>query len=169
MPKLFAGMEKMSGLVDDSSEGAEGERRRTANDTTGAPVVPDPEMVQRARRRRFGAEYKFWIVCEADRCEKPGEVGALLRREGLYSSLLSEWRRARDVGALEALTPVARGPRPMSAPESQITVLRGQLERSQADLQTARRVIEVQGNVSALLEDLLSKSAIQIDEHKESR
>ena len=64
---------------------------------------PDPELVERPRRRRFGAEYKLRIVREADRCTRPGEVGALLRREGLYSSLLTEWRRARDAGALEAL------------------------------------------------------------------
>ena len=63
----------------------------------------DPELVERPRRRRFGAEYKLRIVREADRCTRPGEVGALLRREGLYSSILTEWRRARDAGGLEVL------------------------------------------------------------------
>ncbi len=70
MPKLIAGMGQVSGLVGDSPEGAAGERRRTANGTTGAPVVPGPEMVQHARRRRFGAEYKFRIVREADQCSR---------------------------------------------------------------------------------------------------
>jgi len=73
-------------------------------------VVADPELVERPRRRRFTAEYKLRIVRAADGCTRPGEIGALLRREGLYSSLLTEWRRARDSGALEALAPKRRGP-----------------------------------------------------------
>lgn len=95
----------------------------------------------------------------ADACTKPGEVGALLRREGLYSSLLTEWRRARDSGALGALEPRQRGPKPPSAERVENAELRRRLERSESDLLTARRVIEVQGNVSALLEELLAKSA----------
>ncbi len=162
-------MDEVSGVVGDSLEGAEGERKRIANASARAAVVPDPELVQRARRRRFGAEYKLAIVREADRGAKPGEAGALLRREGLYSSLLSEWRRARNAGALDALAPVRRGPRPVSAEQGQVIVLRRQLERSRTDLQTARRVIEVQGNVSALLEELLSKSAMETDEQQGPR
>src|SRR5438874_2245923 len=65
--------------------------------------MPDPELVEPPVRRRFSAEYKLRVLREADACTKPGEVGALLRREGLYSSLLTEWRRAREVGALAAL------------------------------------------------------------------
>ncbi len=77
-----------------------------------APVgVPDPELAERPKRRRFSAEYKLAIVREADAATKPGEIGALLRREGLYSSLLTEWRRGRDSGALEALAPKRRGRR----------------------------------------------------------
>ena len=116
-----------------------GERRRCA--------VPDPELVERPRRRRFAAEYKLRIVREADRCSRPGEVGALLRREGLYSSLLTEWRRARDSGALEALAPKRRGPAGPSPAEVEAERLRRRLARSEAELETARRVIEVQGNV----------------------
>src|SRR5450759_5869745 len=74
-------------------------------------VVPDPELVERAARRRFTAAYKLSIVREADRCSKPGEIGALLRREGLYSSHLGKWRAQRDAGALGALEPKPRGPR----------------------------------------------------------
>ena len=74
-------------------------------------MVPDPELVERPRRRRFSAEYKLRSVREADACTRPGEIGALLRREGLYSSLLTEWRRARDSGALVALAPKRRGRR----------------------------------------------------------
>jgi transposase len=108
-------------------------------------------------------------VREADACSRPGEVGALLRREGLYSSLLTEWRRARDSGALGALEPKQRGPRGASPEQVEVVALRRQLDRSQADLETARRVIEVQGNVSALLEELLSKSATPADEQPPPR
>lgn len=78
--------------------------------------VRETEVVEKAKRRRFTAEDKRRILEEADRCTKPGEVGALLRREGLYSSLLSVWRRQREAGGLAALTPSKRGP-PAKAPE----------------------------------------------------
>src|SRR5215218_5926389 len=81
--------------------GERGESGRGARGASGSP--PDPELVERPRRRRFSAEYKLAIVREADACTQPGEIGALLRREGLYSSHLVEWRRARDAGALKAL------------------------------------------------------------------
>ena len=71
---------------------------------------PDVEVVAQAERRRFTAEYKRRIVREADRCTKPGEIGALLRREGLYSSLLTTWRAARARGELAGLSPKPRGP-----------------------------------------------------------
>ena len=78
----------------------------------GSGGVPDPEVAPRAARRRFGAAYKLRIVAEADSCTKPGEIGALLRREGLYTSHLAAWRRARDQGQLDALAPKRRGPKP---------------------------------------------------------
>jgi transposase len=133
--------------------------RRIADGVAGPVGVPDPELVpKRATRRKFTAAYKLKIVIAAEACG-PGEVGALLRREGLYSSLLTEWRRARDSGALGALEPRQRGPKPMSADRAENAALRRKLERSRADLEKARRVIEVQGKVSALLEELLSTSA----------
>ena len=113
--------------------------------------------------------YKLRIVREADACSRPGEIGALLRREGLYSSLLTGWRRARDSGALVALGPKRRGPRRPSPEQVELGVLRRRLERTQADLETARRVIEVQGNVSALLEELLAKGATQVDDGQPQR
>jgi len=72
---------------------------------------PDPEVVERAKRRRFTAEYKLRILDQADRCE-PGELGALLRREGLYSSHLTTWRRQREAGALAAWRRTSAAPRP---------------------------------------------------------
>ena len=111
--------------------------------------VPDPELVGRPRRRRFSAEYKLRIVREAEACTRPGEIGALLRREGLYSSLLTEWRRARDAGALEALER-PRGRKAAHPLEAENAELRCRAERAEGELAEAQRVIEVQGNVSAL-------------------
>ena len=124
--------------------------------------APKRPRGERTQRRFFSNDYKLSVLAEYDRCSEPGDKGALLRREGLYSSLLTEWRRARDSGALGALEPKQRGPKPPSAERVENAALRRQLERSQADLETARRVIEVQGNVSALLEELLAKSAHEL-------
>ena len=135
-------------------ERAVGERSDVAGGRSARAGVPDPELVERPRRRRFSAEYKLRVLREADACSKPGEIGALLRREGLYSSLLTEWRRAREVGALEALAR-PRGRRAADRRELEIVALRRRAERAEAELEKARRVIEVQGNVSALLGQLL--------------
>lgn len=135
----------------------------------GAGVVPDPELVEKARRRKFTAAYKLSIVAEADACTRPGELGALLRREGLYSSHLTTWRAQRDRAALDGLEPKRRGPAPPSADAVELAKVRRELNKAQSDLQTARRVIEVQGNVSALLEELLSKSATQTDDGSSQR
>ena len=72
----------------------------------------DPEVPEKPERRRFTAEYKLRILAEADKCTRPGEIGALLRREGLYWSNLSNWRRRRREGTLGALSPRKRGPAP---------------------------------------------------------
>jgi transposase len=123
-------------------------------------ACPDPELVERARRRRFTAEYKLRILREADASTKPGEIGALLRREGLYSSLLTEWRRQRERGSLAALER-PRG-RPKADPrDAQMAALRRRAERAEAELEKARKVIEVQGNVSALLGELLEPRGAQ--------
>ena len=116
--------------------------------------VPGPELVESAKRRRFSAGYKLRLLREADACSRPGEVGALLRREGLYSSLLSEWRKQREAGSLEALER-PRGRKPAGRRDAEIAGLRRRAERAEAELEKARRVIEVQGNVSALLGELL--------------
>jgi transposase len=115
--------------------------------------VPNPELIERAHRRRFTSEYKLAILTEADGLTHAGEVGALLRREGLYSSHLSVWRRQRDQGAHEALSR-PRGRTPAEPLETQNAELRRRLVRTEAELEKARRVIEVQGNVCALLGEL---------------
>lgn len=100
------------------------------------------------RRRRFTAEYKLRVLRDVDRCSAPGEIGALLRREGLYSSLLSTWRRQRDAGALHALEK-RRGRKKSHPLQAENEKLRRRAKRAEAGLEKARRVIEVQGNVSA--------------------
>jgi transposase len=121
----------------------------------GAPAgVPDPELVERAKRRRFTAEYKLRILQEADACARPGEVGELLRREGLYTSHLTYWRKQRRDGALRELGR-PRGRKPADRRDAEIAELRRRAERAEAELQKAKKVIEIQGNVSALLEQML--------------
>ena len=134
-------------------ERAVGERNGAAGGGVASGVA-DPELVEGPKRRRFTAEYKLRVLREAEACSRRGEVGALLRREGLYSSLLTEWRRAREAGALQALG-WPRGRKPPHPLEAENTVLRHRAERAEAELEKARRVIEVQGNVSALLGELL--------------
>jgi transposase len=118
----------------------------------GVTDHPSGEVPERARRRTFTAAYKLSIVAEYE-AASPGERGAVLRREGLYSSHLTEWRKARDAGALAGLA-ATRGRPPADPVERDNERLRARNSRLEADLDTARRVIEVQGKVSALLEDL---------------
>ena len=103
--------------------------------------------------RRFTAEYKLRVLHEADGLSRPGEIGALLRREGLYSSHLSTWRGQREEGVLEALSR-PRGRRPADHLAVENAELQRRLTRREAELEKARRVIEVQGNVCALLGEL---------------
>jgi transposase len=113
---------------------------------------PSGEVPERATRRTFTAAYKLKIVEEYDNA-KPGGRGEVLRREGLYSSHLTEWRKARDIGALAGLA-ATRGRPPADPVERDNQRLREVNTRLEAELDTARRVIEVQGKVSALLDDL---------------
>jgi transposase len=136
------------------AERAEGERSAAAAGRSAPAGVPDPELVERPSRRRFTAEYKLRILREADACQRPGEVGALLRREGLYTSHLSAWRQQRDAGALKELGR-PRGRKPADRRDTEIAELRRRAERAEAELVKARKVIEIQGNVSSLLEQML--------------
>ena len=136
------------------AERAVGERSESGRARGSSAGSPDPELVERASRRKFTAEYKLQVVREADGCSEPGEIGALLRREGLYSSHLTQWRQARDAGALEALAR-PRGRKRTDRRDAEMAAVRRRAERAEAELVKARRVIEVQGNVSALLGELL--------------
>lgn len=118
---------------------------------SGSAPTPDPEVVPKAKRRQFSAEYKLRILSEAERCTRPGEIGALLRREGLYSSHLDKWRKQRRRGSLQALAPQKRGPKP-DPQAAEIAHLRRENERLQARLQQAETIIEVQKKLCALLD-----------------
>lgn len=111
---------------------------------------PDPEVPEKAKRRRFTAEYKLWVLKQVEACTEPGQVGALLRREGLYSSHLVAWRRARDAGALHELAK-KRG-KPGAHPlQREVERLRRKNDVLRRHLDQAHKIIEVQGKVSELL------------------
>jgi transposase len=111
---------------------------------------------ERPKRRTFSAEYKAAIVAEYDQAPD-GEKGAILRREGLYSSHVIEWRRARDAGALAGLRPADRPPK-RTAEQAEIDRLRVRAERAEAELARTKAALEVVGKTHALLE-MLSESA----------
>jgi transposase len=113
----------------------------------------DPEVVPMAERRQYSAKEKLRILEEAEACTEPGEIGALLRREGIYSSYLSRWRQARDRGQLDALSPEKRGPKPVSdaALSREVARLQRENARLQARLDQAEAIIEVQKKLSQLL------------------
>ena len=119
---------------------------------------PDPEVPERAKGpRRFPAAYKARILTEYEALPR-SEKGALLRREGLYSSLITEWRRQRDRGAEVALSRPA-GRQSADPRDVKIAKLEKEKKKLTSDLEKARRVIEVQGKLSALLEELATDSA----------
>ena len=122
--------------------------------------VPDPELVEQAKRRSFTAGYKAKILAEADACTRPGELGALLRREGLYTSHLTYWRKQRNDGALKELGK-PRGRKPADTRDAQIAALTRRAERAEAEVSKLKRVLEIQGNVSALLEEMLGQGSAQ--------
>ena len=119
----------------------------------GSSSRPDSEVVAKAKRRTFPMEYKIRILEEADAAATtPGGVGALLRREGLYTSHLVSWRRERQAGILEALKPRKRGPRSQRNPLAEENQkLRRQNARLTEDLRKAQLIIDVQKKVAALL------------------
>lgn len=145
-----------------SDPGALQGARRATEDAPGSAPLPLPpgsvcEVVPRARRRTFTNADKRRILQAADLCTKPGEVGALMRREGVYSSSLSTWRRQREVADLAALAPQKRGPKsdPARVDALQIAQLTRERDKLRVELGKAQLVIEVQKKVTALL-DLLA-------------
>lgn len=132
-----------------ASQGA----RRATEEAAPAARVLDPEVVATAKRRRFPASEKRRILAEADACKRPGELGALLRREGIYSSMLSTWRKQRDRASEAALAPRQRGRKPDPARPERLQIERLERERArlERELKKARLIIDVQKKVATLL------------------
>lgn len=124
--------------------------------------VAPTEVSPKASRRRFTAEYKRRILREADACRGSGEVGALLRREGLYSSHLTSWRQARERGELEALTPKKRGrrARKIDAPDARVA----ELERENANLRAKLRKTEVMLDLQKKVAEILGTASLENSE-----
>lgn len=129
---------------------------RVADDATQRP---DPEVPERARRRTFTATYKLEVLAAYD-AAPDGEKGAVLRREGLYSSHITEWRKARDVGALAGLA-APRGRKRRDAAAEQIARLQAEKQRLEQELAKTRAVVEVQAKLHALLETFSESAGIE--------
>ncbi len=120
--------------------------------TKAKPVSPDPEVPEQAKRRRFTAKYKLRILQETDECTEKGKLGALLRREGLYYSHLTTWRRQREEGSLKGLAPRKRGRKPNKNRKSKREAqLESENRRLRKKLEQAETIIEIQKKVAALL------------------
>jgi transposase len=116
------------------------------------PTIPNPEVPEKPKRRQFTAEYKRSIVAQAEACRDDGAIGALLRREGLYSSHLTTWRRQKEQGELDALAPKKRGRKSTANPlADENQRLRKENARLSRRLEQAELIIDVQKKVSALL------------------
>jgi transposase-like protein len=123
------------------------------HDNTGKATCPDPEVLEKPVRRQFTAAYKLEMVEAADRCSELGQIGALLRREGLYSSQLSTWRNQRQQGQLQALSDNKRGrkatiPHPV---QQELEQLRRENQRLRHTLQQAELIIDIQKKASQLM------------------
>ena len=115
--------------------------------------APDPEVSVQPRRRHFSADEKLRILEEADQCTQPGQISALLRREGIYSALLANWRRIRDAEGSEGLRARKPGCKPLPDAHREMEMLRLENLRLQERLRKAEFIIEVQKKVSELLGD----------------
>ncbi len=129
---------------------------QTTHAMNGERKMPDPEVSTKAKRRSFTAEYKRRILEEADGCTEPGEIGALLRREGLYSSHLAKWRRQREAGGLDGLKPKKRG-RKKDEEAAEIAQLRRENERLRKQLEQAELIIAAQKKLAQALETLTNQ------------
>ena len=122
----------------------------------GIRAVADPEVPEKAVRRRFTAEYKRRILKEVDICKEPGQLGRLLRREGLYSSNVTTWRRQAERGTLDALSPRKRGPKVQRPDPSvrRIAELEKENQKLKTKLHQAELIIEAQKKMAELLQTL---------------
>ena len=142
-----------NGQGGDDGAGGSGLVRQGRGVAVPSQPRPDPELLEHATRRQFSAEYKLGILRRAEACTEPGEIGALLRREGLYSSSLAKWRRQREAGLLSALSPRPRGPKSdeAEAAERRVAQLERENGRLARRLAEAEMIIEFQKKVASLL------------------
>ena len=129
----------------------EPQQQQQAPPSGRSTAIPDPEVVPKARRRQFTTEYKLRIIREADACTEPGQIGSLLRREGLYSSYLSKWRQQREEGQLQALSSRKRGRKSQEPSVAELANLQRENERLRARLEQTEIIIDVQKKLSKLL------------------
>lgn len=129
-------------------------------EVSAAAVVPEVEVAEKASRRQFSAEYKRKILKEADACTREGEIGALLRREGLYSSHLAVWRAARERGEIAGLLPKKRGPKvaPPDPRDRKIVELERETRRWKSRAERAEALVDLQKKVSQILGIALPES-----------
>ena len=130
-----------------------------------AAMDDEPTLPERPTRRTFSARYKLRTLTEYEAASEDGAKGAILRREGLYTSHISEWRRARDIGALAGLDPRPR-PRTRSPEQAELARLQRRAERAEAELAKARLVIDIGGKASELLERLQAEGD---EDHRQPR
>jgi len=151
-PTSLAGAERREGERSEADRSGE-PAKLVAEPAPAAPPRPNPEVVADAKRRTFPAEYKLRIIKAADAAKgTPGGVGALLRREGLFSSHLTTWRKERQTSLLQALAPKTRGPKSKRDPQAEeLQKLRRENQRLTESLRRAEMVIDVQKKVGALL------------------
>jgi transposase len=140
-----------------SHNGSNGIELNSAQAAVSGAGTPDPEVVPKATRRKFTGEYKERILAEADACTKPGQIGALLRREGLYRSHLADWREQRKQFGLAGLAPQRRGPKP-DPQAAEIARLQRENDRLLTRLRRAENIIDVQKKVAQLLGAPLDES-----------
>ena len=155
-PQVIRKMEEMEGVRRTTGISSIKETKKIQ----GIRTVPDPEVREKAVRRRFTAEYKLRILKEAESYKEQGQLGSLLRREGLYSSNLITWRRQREKGTLEALSPRKRGPK-AKRPDP-LAHLNAELEREnkklKEKLRQAETIINVQKKISEILQIPLAEN-----------
>lgn len=140
----------LTGLPASSPEDVSQGVRRATEDTSSGAATPDPEVAATAKRRQFSMAEKRRILAEADRCTKPGELGALMRREGIYSSHLSAWRKHRANAERSALAPQKRGPKP-DAHARQVKHLNRDIARLRHKLERAEIIIHAQKKLCVAL------------------
>src|SRR3954471_9846520 len=143
-------MPNTDGPIDAKNAAGNSEARKPT--TVPAPSAASPELSPRPQRRTFSATAKLRILAETDRAADTGGIDAILRREGLYSSNLTDWRRQRDAGACEPPKPQRRGPRPeVTQPAADLDQLRRENARLRQRLANAEAIIGIQKKVAALL------------------